>query len=129
MDKHSVRRGRHEEMRVDGRKRLDDLFREFEFVDWEQRDVMRDFMVEQSVSNTPGIIRRFDAYLRAKYKKDWRALDDAAKAEILADFEQWSGGCTASDCDEATLAKYVEFALSSDFKRSDVVAWFLEIST
>jgi hypothetical protein len=114
---------RREEMRADGRKRLDRLFEEFEFVEWEQRDVMRDFMVEQSVSNTPGIIRRFEAYLRAEYKKDPRQLDEAAKAEILADFAKWSGGFMASECDDVMRLRYLEAGLSAEFQRSEVESW------
>jgi hypothetical protein len=119
----SKKHGRREEMRADGRRRLDQLFDEFEFVDFEQRDVMRDFMVEQSVSNTPGIIRRFEAYLRAEYKKDWRPLDEAAKAEILADFAKWSGGFMASECDDVMRLRYLEAGLSAEFQRSEVDPW------
>lgn len=112
-----------ERLRTQGREDIDKLFQEFEFVDFEQRDVMRDFLVEQSVSNTPGILRRLEAYVRAKYTVGTRELDDAAKAEILEDFKQWTGGFTLDGCDDVLRLKYLEYALSKDFRRSDVEPW------
>lgn len=115
---------RRDEMRASSRKELELLFQTHEFVDWEQRDVMREFMIEQSVSNTPGIIRRLGVYVAANYPLEGRPLDDKAKAEILEDFRLWSGGFIPGDCDDETRNKYLEFALSKEFKRSDVATWF-----
>ncbi len=125
--KRKIRASRRDEMRADGRKRLDRLFQEFEFVDWEQRDVMREFMIEQSVSNTPGIIRRFEAYLRATYQQDYKPLTATAKRAILEDFGKWSGGEDPAECDEEQVEKYLDFALSKEFRRSEVRTWLTKL--
>jgi hypothetical protein len=122
-----LRNNRRDVMRADGRKRLDRLFDEFEFVDWEQRDVMREFMIEQSVTNTPGLLNRLEAYLRATYKQEYKPLTTPAKKAILKDFGKWSGGEDPAVCDEELVEKYLTFAVSKDYKRSEIRAWLLEL--
>jgi hypothetical protein len=49
------------------REEVDELMAEFAFTEWEQRDVLRDFVVVQSMTSSPGILRRLQEYVRANY--------------------------------------------------------------
>jgi hypothetical protein len=52
-----------------------------------------------------------------------RALDEAGKAEIVADFKAWTGGWGPAESDDVARLMYLENALPVQFDRAEVEPW------
>jgi hypothetical protein len=91
-------------------------------VKWARKDCEADPTCEKSKA----------ALVKAKKKlaalTESDELSAAQKKALMADFEQWSGGFTPDDCDDAQVKQYIKSGMSADLPKEAAIAYLKYIA-